>query len=1238
MAANYSEVAQEDDDRNDGPSPPLSLSPALSSSPMPLLRSVESTLTPLSMDSDSYPSHVIEGNMMDDSGDNYGKSALGTATTKPIAVNLARSVTESARATAANIESENEYDLLSPGSTDAASSGSVNEPSPKLGIAHTQVNLLPVNKTRSRTASHRDNASPNASTEQNSTQNPHCALTEGSASAELGSPVILQQPNIVKPTAVPRTASTRSVTLIHPSPSVRSRSSSHTSNVAQLEATAEKLSLTSSIEVAIRDLHEEQKRSDSRRSSILAASIGETFPFLRQVSGATSILETNSTARIGGYSPAGYVMSPNNSLLSNPSRLRSGSYNRSETDSNDLLSRNGPGRSSARSSRSTNKPSLTDIFEMEPTGLTLAAMDEADRLGEEPEEETLRLPPLEDIDLTPNKDPFHHTSSTNDYWDQAVAQAQMADTQHHGHHRPKSPSGSTNTFEEAETAFADFDGAHCSPDEHYDSFDPHFNLDPSLYMPPPDEDVVRPRIPRPNLPTARPKSYMDPDTGQQMLYYPAPVPQMLNLPQKLSKRPKASERDKRRSQVLSAMPEPSRQSAAWLPEVLSEPLFDPLGLGSNPDLSTPVPRPDSLNENPLSPPPLDEEIPSHVRPNPRTLNEEARRSRMSIGMPILDPVDKRKPRMSYKLDNLPPQLRASAFFDMPSESPAIELKDGSAMATLDSILDASAAAPVSAFTDHAFAGKLGDEIYGTEKKRKSHVRLGSTGDIQVVKKRSSIFHLRTPSKLSIRSKEDRRDTITGSKLASEFGNGESDDERTKLSGSIDGEPVVHEHEEEDRGDSDEDPALNCPPTTLLAELQIRKKQQKLRTRPVVRAYPNGLHSTLLEMDTVAELERRNRKGKKVNLAWEEPNEVTNESDDEDVPLGLLAVAKNGGIERHVLQAGVNRPLGLMERRELEDNEPLSSRRDRIQGRPVITKRQSMMTIGSRGALGMSGGLGPPSPSMPVDTPEQAEVEGETLGERIRRLRGREDTNNLLPDARPVSAAFSVELLSQFGDTFKEKDKAEPGSKGRQNSPPPEEEETLGQRRRRLQAEREAREKEMGAGGAFSPPAMPTLTKRHSMADVLGASARTVLRDPRADNERAKQAEAERFRRDQDRKFAALRAQMPTNLSTPNRQRSGGYMSGQFNDGTGGKMARSRVSSTYGAQMPGSVHQMTMNGGVMNGGVMGNTVYGGGMSGYGMPNGYGYGMPLQQIQMTQMPMQQPGQHYDIVDRWRQSIVP
>ncbi|KAK8086804.1 hypothetical protein PG994_001778 [Apiospora phragmitis] len=1043
-------------------------------------------------------------------------------------------------------------------------------------------------------------------------------------------------------------------------------------NIAQLEAKAEKLSMTSSIEDAIRDLHGELKRSDSRRSSILAASVASsaaapipdtsnTAPISRQVSHASSILETNNAARHGGYSPAGYVMSPNNSLLSNSTtRLRSGSVSRMDASEAELaplaLARNGPGKTSMRSVRSTSKPpALTGIAELEPTTLTSAAMDAADKLEEFPEEEAnLGVPPLADVDRTPNANDYG-SSSVNDYWDQAYSEAQkqpLRSPPQQQQARPASPSGSAGTFEQAELAFADFDGSHCPPDqEEADDFLPPLHgIDMSLEVP--EDTPGRPRISRPTAPTVRPKSYMDPESGQQMMYYPARVPLMLNLPQKLSKKPKASERNKRRSQVLSAMPEATRQSANWLPEVIPEPLLDPLGSGPNSILGSPSVHPDS---DPLSPRLAESnldltlgfpsESEAQPRPNPQGVNQEARKSRLSMmGMSVMDPSDKRNTQMST-FEALPPQLRASAFFDLPSQSPALELKGGSASATLDDILNASAKAPVYAFTDHAFAGPLGHKVYGNEKKRKSHMTRTSSAtvlgvkEVKDVKKRSSFFHLRTPSKLSISqtpSKEAKKNAVAEDDL-----DHESDNERTKLSGSIDGERVPEADEDDDEEDEeeiDEELLYNGPPTTLLAELQMRKHQQKLRTRPIAQAYPNGMHSTLLELDTVAETERRNRKGKKINLAWETPDDGADDDEDEDLPLGLVMAKKNGIHDAQTVIAEMNRPLGLMERREQEENEPLSRRQARLQGRNPgpMTQRKTMTSLG--GALGMGGGFGfSPSNSRPdLSAPADDEIEGESLGDRMRRLRAKEEGDDLLPRARPVSTAFSTELLSQLGDAFKEEDNAGPQDKGKQKATTP--------RRRRLQAEREAREREMGAGTTLNsnmppPGIMPRLDKRHSLADVLGNnnSSRRVLSDPRMEAERTRQEEAARFRRDQESKLAALRSQMPQNLSSAQLPRSGAFGAGQFNDGTGGTglNRHSRVPSFVAPQQaPGM--GMGMSGGAMQGGMMGNNYN---VAGYGAPTA-AYGMPQMPLQMNMMPMtmQQPGQQHDMVDRWRQSIVP
>ncbi|KAL7624531.1 hypothetical protein AAE478_006096 [Parahypoxylon ruwenzoriense] len=1220
MAVTYGELPQhdnDDDDRNDDLSPPASLSPALSSSPMPFLPAVESTFTPLSMDSDLYPGVGVGSGVGEageaDSRDSH-KNVGSTATTRA-SISISAMV-QSLSPIRATRNHRSEYGPLSP---DSAPSSTSSSPHPNNSGSTPDLNFNPERNLTSKNIEYDHNKSKATTTTPAGKSRGKELVKDPLAQRQQD----VQQPIIIKPKPIVRTASTKSVHLRHPTPDLITRSSSYATNIAQLEATAEKLSMTSSIEDAIRDLHEEQKRNDSRRSSILAASIGSIPENTEPVSFTGSIIETNSTARYGGYSPASYFMSPNPSLLSNPTRLRSGSggLTRSEVEAGSVLSRHGPGKSSVRSVRSATKPTLTDIAEMEPTALTSAAMDEADRLAEEPEDAMLRLPQMEDADLTPNAGRYE-TSNVYDYWNQAVTDTRQ-DYKHHDDGRPRT-SGSTGTYEQAQMAFADFDGAHCPSEVDLEDslFIPSFSNGPSADVPflrpfdpslPNDEqesDYSRPLLSQSVGPsTIRPTSYMNPETGQTMLYYPARVPVMLNVPQKLSKKPKAEVRNARRSQILDKMAETNRKSdAGWLPEYLPGPPLDPVG--SNDELRTPRAVP---NTEPQMAPALEGQfLPGH-----ELVNDEARnKSRLS-----LFGIDKRKSKIPAG-DSLPPQLRASAFFDLPSEVPAIELKDGSAMATLDSILDASAKAPVSAFTDHTFAGILGSEVYGTEKKRKSHLKRASAADLLVPKKRSSFLHLRKHSALSrhSESQEERRNTIAGGARTEGVVNdgNEQPEERQRLSSSIDGQAVPGKGEE-DAG-SEEEPLYNGQPTTLLAELQIRKQQQKLRTRPITAAYPNGVHSTLLEMDTVAQIERDARKGKKVNLAWEEPSmDPADNSDDDETPLGLLMVAKGQGNDMTAAIAEVNRPLGLMERREMEDNEPLSRRRDRLQGKEVgPMKRQSMMTLG-QGLHNAGGNLEPPSPQFRVRTPEDDEVEGETLGERMRRLKAREQGDNPLPQARPVSSAFSTELLSQLGDAFKENG-GDDGKQEKEKSQPKEEEETLGQRRRRLQAEREAHGRAMtstmptgGIGGDVAK-----LTKRHSLADVLGGhGSKTILHDPRAEAERGKREEAARYKQDQELKLAALRSQMPSSISTPNLNRSGGYLAGRFNDGTGGGIGQLRTSVAIGNAYP------------MNG-IMGGTMppYGA-QNGYGTPMGTPYTMP--------MPLPPPGQ-MDRVERWRQSVLP
>lgn len=1044
--------------------------------------------------------------------------------------------------------------------------------------------------------------------------------------------------------AIIRTASSNSV-LRHPVPDIDARSGSYTTNIAALEATAERFSMTSSIEDAIRDAHNELKRSDSRRSSILAASVrsaGELSTDGPQ--GQSSIVGLNNAARTGGYSPGGYIMSPTQSITG---RLRSASKSsgvlsranstRSKPETLDgeafpnlsagsFLSRTDAGHGSVRSVRSARSvrslqsvhsahssnsnpavpASLAEIVEQDPpTTLTLDAMDEADSravprlddLADDDEAILARAHQLVEPDATDIEVADHFAEQSREERDRTPM---LGDTPSSSYwntheepqgqrHSPTNPSPAAHFRDEDQPSaedhhdgaeshksdneddmFADFDGMHCDPDSVAEQFPFHPEEEEE------DDEEQGPAQRQPQArrrpAAARPKSYFDPETNQEMLYYPAPVPAMLNLPPKLGKGQKAAQaaRNMRRSQVLSQMPKAARESRLWLPDPLenggsSNLMGDEPSAGSHHSGSRGEDGPehalDALEgghaDASMEPPEL-----QHLR-RPRKLGEDARKSRGN-------------------LSQLPPQLRASVFFDLPAESPKIVVKNGSAMDTLDSILDAAAAAPVNAFTDHAWAGHLGSEVYGQEKKkRQSQLTLApgdgitknnrlskSTATLAVAEpeKRKSVWSL-LPGRGKSRShvnllevqEEDTRSRLSGS------GGGDNDS-----NSDVDEHSALAPDDQEKSDDEEVEEQFTGPPTTLLAELQMRKQQQKNRTRNPLH-YGDTLHSTLLERDAVAQVEARQRQQKKVNLAWATDSPDAESEDDEDVPLGILAAQKQLGpnpTERDVALAmqELNRPLGLMEKRELDDNEPLARRRDRLQGKPVSTSIYLQPgATGTRLAV-VPGNSRSPSPRrMPRLSPstsaknlnaahsgDEDEVEGETLGERMKRLRAKEEGESHLPRARPISRTFSEELLGEFGvDEEADKDKG----KGTENAVPViEEEETLGQRRRRLQAEREAREKEMATRAVSG--SSQKVSKRMDMANVLAANPLEGPQgriDPREAERLRKEEESIRVAREQESRMRAFRSQMPQALNDPRAGvvQPGGFAAGKFNDGWGG---------------------------------------------------------------------------------------
>lgn len=1092
--------------------------------------------------------------------------------------------------------------------------------------------------------------------------------------------------------------------MVHPKPinrtpvDVTSRPGT-ASSVVQLEMTAQQLSMTSSIDDAIRDLHGELKRSDSRRSSMLAASVkngddsgsAAAGQIKRHLSTSSSIVSTNIAARQGGYSPAAFVKSPNSMA---GGRLIPGSLTPAthpESEGGNLMSRHGPGKSSVRSVRSA-KMSLADISESEPISLTQEVLNEADNAP------PLELEPVihetQDHEAAepdkPNTDAFHQMmaqGATQPAFSQHAPHDDAAARRNQAPNRPSS-SHSQDTYHQAQHAFYDFDGVHCPETETIDEArqypssmsasegyapvrqampafetsahamaihdltgeeEDEFEL-PPLQLPrvipqaPPFSyaDGHAPASPQP-VGLIRPQSYIDPSSGVQMNFYPARVPATLNIPQKLSSRPKADQRNSRQSKVLSAMmdrnyqplnAETARRASAM--PVLNEP--------TEPEPAPqPQPKKERHHERRPSFLPLSQEDmenindPTSDAPTispPATATQESYEniaSTLRLPKRISEPKtpDKRKSRMSM-MSNIPSQLRASAYFDSPAVTTDIAAKDGSAMNALDDVLDASAGAPVGAFTDHLYAGKLGSEVYGANKKKSAasspSLRLPSIEN-DGKKSRSSLMWL------------GRRSHSYNSQDSPKL---QGDAESPRLPSEEDGEhvirvpahPIAHdEHgnvieEAEEEGEEEMEEQYMGAPTTLLAELQLRKQQQKDRIQNKVRN-ADGVQATLLELDAIAETQKADRKSKRVNLVWEDPEAHVdqNGSDDEDVPLAIIAARQQGARN----MADLERPLGLIEKREIEENEPLSKRRARLQGldNTFSTPRpQSMLIAPSR-----LGDTRPRQSMISLNQPPAEDIEGETLADRRKRLAAEAEREKelSLPEARPVSTAFSAELLSVF----------DPVEAGRLEGPAQdkdflagagavEEEETLGQRRRRLQAEKAARDQEM-AHGTTANLTGQNKDHRMSMASVLSAHPRKSP-DLRVQEDMQRREEEERRAREHEAKMAAIRFQMPSAAPATTQQR--GFQGGAFNNGYGGRIVghqRPVTSQVAGMNQFNRPNSMMM-GNAGQQGVYMNPYAAGSAHAFGMYNNAGNQM------YPNMQMQHGAPSMDRVEMWRQGVYP
>ncbi|RAH71477.1 uncharacterized protein BO66DRAFT_390700 [Aspergillus aculeatinus CBS 121060] len=548
----------------------------------------------------------------------------------------------------------------------------------------------------------------------------------------------------------------------------------------------------------------------------------------------------------------------------------------------------------------------------------------------------------------------------------APGELRLVDHEHYNHllgeelERPCT-AASTDTYQQARVLFTDFDGVHYVPSE---------------------KDLVRRvSLTRPPL-ASRSETYKQPQAGEDMVYYPAPVPMMLNLPPRLSRKPGA-EREKRRTQLLGSIPVDNRKSAPWLSQQDSD---------GNAALKR------------------DKEVAA-----------------------------------------LPPQLRASVFFEQPSVPLNLELTQASAVATLDSILDASAHAPVSAFTDHPIAGAAGH----AKLTRKPSVG----GLLDHSKKRASRSALGFDRRLSDPELEER--PVTSDRFYKQTEAEAADmHEGTLLRedeyGATGGADVVQHDDEDIAHPIEPEVEFTGPPNTLMAELEMRKNELKQRQKAV--AGPFGLQSTLLQMDAVAQKQSEHRRQRPVTLAWESADaQKPDEGDDDDVPLGMLFPEKAPATEEA-------RPLGLMEKRAMEESEPLSRRRARLRGEPpprTPDRRSNTMYAATvQDAMAAA---------------EESGDEEETLAQRLQRLKSKDQAPSTVADSE-----FASEILAEINNVGAD------GEKGKADAIPPEDE-TLAQRRARLQREAEAE--------ALNNSTLKIPRYRRSMADILHARRPSAMQRP-----------------------------------------------------------------------------------------------------------------------------------------------
>lgn len=569
-------------------------------------------------------------------------------------------------------------------------------------------------------------------------------------------------------------------------------------------------------------------------------------------------------------------------------------------------------------------------------------------------------------------------------------------------------------------------------------------------------------------------SYVKPPIADGMVYYPAPVPRVLNLPKKLSKRPAANSSPQMDQQS-------QRQSMFF--DVRKSAMY-----GYGPPLVTP-----------------DASGRASVVGSDRASNSSSPERKTTPGR-MSPSKNNRQSVMTINRKALPAHLRASVFFEggLPGHNSVaheVEVKAQSAVLTLESLLDESARAPIagrrSPNANHARTRSASPEK-ATRKSKVNYLPLGKwNGDKDDPESPTSVTF--DPAH-NDDNKEDDSTALApwaSTVLTSfdHFATIEEDETETQLLPSRTRSPP---------------PSPQPAPHTLLAELATRKAAQKSRNRTAADAFPNGtMAATLLELDAVAQMEAENRVKRRTVLAWE-MNDVPGDEadddgrqedsggavdktkDDENTPLALLPVPPPKSPKRKLMQwsaagaTNVPEKETLLARQAREESEPLSIRRSRLFGTNPNTKPNTTRAVSAAPSFFASDTTNPNS--------DKENEETETLAQRTLRLKELKQLSNYLANGnsslkrgntvRAVSAYTQgsagegmddlVEEEEEEGKGFVEEVLRDAGvpvdvNEGKAGEEGEEEEETLGQRRARLQAESEA----TGLG------ARPVFGQRHS---------------------------------------------------------------------------------------------------------------------------------------------------------------